>query len=283
MASELTQAHLRQQLTDPGEDRGAGQGGKQAAARLGTLIAGRYELLSVIDSGGQGSVYRARDRREGDLVAVKIIKDDFARDPDWRERLMREGQALAQLSGTAAVHVFEQCWSDDGALCTVMELLEGADLQTVVERLEAQGIPFPVDGIPVVFGPVVSTLERAHSLGIVHRDLKPANLFVVDSRPTPTIRVLDFGFAKFTRMRSFTVAGTVAGSPSFVAPEMWMGSTQLDHRLDVYSLAAVVFRVLTRHPPFHSQDLLQLCQLATQAPRPGLRSFRPEQIGRAHV
>jgi serine/threonine protein kinase len=276
MGREHTSADIKSHLTDPGGDRGALLGGAVAAGRIGSLLAGRYEVLGVIDSGGQGCVYRARDRREGDEVAVKVIKDGFADDPDWRERLLREGHALAQLAGTAAVRVYEQCWSEDGALCTVMELLRGADLQTVVERFEAQGGTFPIDAIPIIFEPVVATLERAHSLGIVHRDLKPANLFVVDGEHAPTIRVLDFGFAKFMRMRSFTAAGTVAGSPSYVAPEMWMGSKSQDHRIDVYSLAAVVFRVLARHPPFHSSDLLELCRLATLAPRPSLRALRPD-------
>ncbi len=267
---------IQSELTEAPEDRGQSQRGPAWRNRTGQVIGDRYRLEAVIDSGGQGVVYRGRDLVDGDEVAVKVLKDSVARQADWRERLIREAHALAALSGTAAVRVLDQRWTSDGVLCLVMELLRGADLETVLERLERRGVRFPVDGLELVFDPVVSTLERAHAQGILHRDIKPANIYVVDAPEGPAVKLLDFGFAKFIRMKSFTQAGFIAGSPSYIAPEMWAGASELDARIDVYSLAAVLFRVLTGRPPFQSPDLVSLCQAVTQAPRPSLAKLRPD-------
>ncbi len=257
-------------------DRGATTRGPSWRNRTGHVIGERYRLEAIIDSGGQGVVYRGRDLVEGDEVAVKVLKDSVAKQSDWRERLLREAHALAALSGTAAVRVLDQRWTNDGVLCLVMELLRGADLETVLERVERKGVAFPVDGLELVFDPVVSTLERAHVQGILHRDIKPANIYVVDGREGPEIKLLDFGFAKFVRMKSFTQAGFIAGSPSYIAPEMWAGASELDARIDVYSLAAVLFRALAGRPPFQAPELIALCQMVMSAPRPSLRSLRPD-------
>ena len=252
-------------------------GGPDWPDRVGEVIGGRYKLTAVIDAGGQGVVYRALDLAGHDEVAIKMLKNAAAHNSEWRERMFREAQALAALSGTSAVRVLDQRWTSDGMLCLVMELLRGADLETVLERLRRRKVGFPIDGLDLVFAPVVSTLERAHEQGILHRDLKPANIYVVDAPQRPSVKLLDFGFAKFLRMRSFTLAGTVAGSPSYIAPETWMGfGPRVDHRIDVYSLAAVLFRTLGGRPPFVARDVPALCQMVTTAPRPSLMQLRPE-------
>jgi serine/threonine protein kinase len=245
--------------------------------RVGEIIAGRYKLTAVIDAGGQGVVYRALDLIGHDEVAIKMLKNAAAHNSEWRARMFREAQALAVLSGTSAVRILDQRWTSDGMLCLVMELLHGADLETVLERLRRRGLRFPLDGLDMVFAPVVSTLERAHEQGILHRDLKPANIYVVDAPERPTVKLLDFGFAKFLRMPSLTLAGTVAGSPSYIAPETWMGlGPRVDHRIDVYGLAAVLFGTLGGRPPFMAQDVAELYQMVITAPRPSLQALRPE-------
>lgn len=266
---------IKEQLVAPAPDRGQ-EGGPPWIDRRGHFVGGRYELVDIIDSGGQGVVYRGLDRRDGDEVAVKVLKDSVARQADYRERLIREAHALAALSGTAAVRVLDQRWTDDGILCLVMELLRGADLQVVLERLDKRGVPFPLGGFALLFEPIVSTLERAHAQGILHRDVKPANIYVVDEPAGPAVKLLDFGFAKFIRMKSLTQAGVVAGSPSFIPPEMWVGERDIDPRIDVYSLAAVIFRTLTGRAPFAGRSMVDLVQLVTKAPRPSLRALRPE-------
>jgi serine/threonine protein kinase len=245
--------------------------------RVGTVIAGRYKVLGVIGKGGQSIVFRGQDLREGDEVALKILKRELAGDADFRERMMREAHALASLHRTAALRVFDQCWTDDGALCLVTELLHGQDLEHFLQAIESRGTFASLATVCRVLEPIADTLEAAHAIGIVHRDLKPANVFVMDDAHGGGTRLLDFGFAKFTRARSFTAQGTVAGSPSYIAPEAWQGRPeQLDRGVDIYGLGAVVFRCLAGRPPFVSDDLADLLVAVTTADRPSLHSFRPD-------
>ena len=244
--------------------------------RTGEVIADRYELVGHLDKGGQGAVYRARDRKTDEEVAVKILHQAIAADPEWRERMFREARAMASLHGTAAVRIFDQQWTDDGALCLVMELLHGADLESWLQRIERAGAKFPVSALVPILEPVVQTLEVAHSQGIIHRDLKPANIFIADVAHGGQVKLLDFGFAKFTNLPSFTRDGFIAGSPSYVAPEAWMGRNDLDRRIDVYAIGSVIFRAVAGRPPFVSPHLGQLLHKVTSDERPKLTTFRPE-------
>jgi serine/threonine protein kinase len=245
--------------------------------RTGQTIARRYQLVSLIERGGQSEVYRARDLIDHDEVAIKVLSETIASDSLFRERMFREAQAMANLAGTAAVRVFDQRWTEDGALCLVMELLHGTDLEHHLGHLEARGQRADPKWLLGLFGPVVKTLEAAHGMGIVHRDLKPANVFVIDEAHAGGVRLLDFGFAKFLRLRGFTQIGCVAGSPSYIAPESWQGNPGgIDHRVDVYALGAVIFRALGGQPPFMASSMAELLQWVTAAPRPSLRRLRPE-------
>jgi serine/threonine-protein kinase len=238
--------------------------------RVGQIVAGRYELVALIGTGGQGAVYRARDRRAGDEVALKLVA---SRDPDAVERTFREAQVMCQLHGTAAVRVLHQVRADDGALGLVLELLQGADLAHVIDRREAEGKRADAAFLAPIFEPVVATLEAAHDHGIVHRDIKTTNIFVTGDGG---VRLLDFGFAKLLRAPQITAADAVAGSPSYLAPEVWLrGSTHADPLVDVYALGVVLFRVLGGRMPFEG-TVLELMQLATTAKRPSLHALRPD-------
>jgi len=242
--------------------------------RIGEVLNGRYRVVSVISSGGQGVVFRAEDLIDHEPVAVKILRDEMADDPASRERMFREAQALASLLGTAAVRIYDQGWTEDNAHFLVMELLEGVDFDAALTNLEATGHRAEPRQLLEILGPLVDTIERAHSHGIVHRDLKPANIFLLK---TGQVRLLDFGFAKFTRLRGLTLTGYVAGSPSYIAPEMWLqGSAKIDQRVDVYSLGAVAFRALAGRPPFVEKSVADLYRAAISAQRPKLTPFRPE-------
>jgi serine/threonine-protein kinase len=242
--------------------------------RTGQVIGNRYRLDALISRGGQGVIYRAFDMKDGDEVAIKILSDSYAEAPEWRERMFREAQAMVVLAGTHAVRVFDQQWSDEGHLCLVMELLDGVDYEDYLRERESRGEKLGIAELAKIMDPVVQTLEVAHHAGILHRDLKPGNLFVLRNG---SVRLLDFGFAKFVRMRSLTMAGFVAGSPSYIAPEAWKGDPALlDHRIDVYGLAAVIFRSLTGKPPFLAGELLELIKQATTGARPSLRALRPD-------
>jgi serine/threonine-protein kinase len=241
--------------------------------RVGQVIGGRYQVSTLLGEGGQSAVYRARDLRAGDEVALKILKPDTS--SEATERMFREARAMATLHGTAAVRVLDQQWTDDGAMCLVTELLHGQPLDDALAAIEVNGGRADVPWIVELFAPVVLTLQAAHGMGIVHRDLKPANLFVLSGGGG--VRLLDFGFAKFTRLRGLTADGMVAGSPSYIAPETWQGKREaIDHRIDVYALGGVLFRCLAGRAPFTSKDLAVLLREVTTAPRPSLLALRPE-------
>jgi serine/threonine protein kinase len=238
------------------------------------IVGDRYRLLSMLDRGGQAAVYRAVDLRMGDEVAVKVLVPPKKVDSSWRERMLREVHALTVLAGTAAVRVYHQVWGDDGTLFLIMELLHGANLETCLDKAKEHGKTLGFSDLKPIMEPVVSTLETAHAAGILHRDLKPGNIFVQNDG---SVRLLDFGFAKFLRMRSVTLAGHIAGSPSYIAPECWKETTEaLDQRIDVYGMSAVVFRVLAGRPPFVGDGVIQIMRQCCSAPRPSLHALRPD-------
>ncbi len=242
------------------------------ANREGEVIGHRYRLVDTLGSGGQGTVYRGVDLRQGDEVAVKVL-EPVADDRSWRDRIFREAHALTILTGTAAVRVLHQAWADDGAFCIVTELLHGVDLESFLHQREAVDAKIDPRSLLPMLLPVVETLEAAHARGILHRDLKPSNIFILDDG---SVRLLDFGFAKFTRMPTVTQAGMVAGSPSYMAPEIWQNAPSLGPSIDVYSLGAILFRALAGRPPFCADTLSDMLTLVTSAPRPSLHALRPD-------
>jgi eukaryotic-like serine/threonine-protein kinase len=241
--------------------------------RSGEVVGERYRLVKIIDRGGQAAVYRGVDLRMGDEVAVKVLVPPRKADASWRERMLREVHALTVLAGTAAVRIYHQVWGDDGALFLIMELLHGANLESCLETARLRQQQLTLADLRPIFEPVVSTLEAAHAAGILHRDLKPSNIFVQNDG---SVRLLDFGFAKFLRMRSVTLAGHIAGSPSYIAPECWKESTEaLDQRIDVYGFSAVVFCSLAGRAPFQG-EVIEIMRQCISAPRPSLHALRPD-------
>jgi serine/threonine-protein kinase len=247
----------------------------ESDARLGNTVAGRYVIRDVIGGGGQSTVYSAYEKATGREFAIKVLRPTL-KDPHSVERLKREHEAMQSLAGTAAIEVYDCCETDDGAACIVMERLHGVDFDEYLARAEAASQRIMPAQLVKLFGPVVETVHAAHLRGIVHRDLKPGNLFVVDASRGNGVKVLDFGFAKFRDKRSVTAEGSIAGSPSYLAPEGWRGERNLTPAFDVYSFSAVVFRALAGEPPFDAKDLVNLLQLVTRGPRPSLHALRPD-------
>jgi serine/threonine-protein kinase len=242
----------------------------------GELLDGRYLLGDVLGKGGHGVVFRARDEQANRDVAIKFLHPEFAADPEFNVRMLREAQVAAKLAGTAAIQIFALRSDKSGALFIVMELLEGRDLDDYLHSWESKEKFFPLDDVPKIFNPIVRTLAAAHDLGVAHRDLKPGNIFVQSPARGGTVRLLDFGLAKVMSANPLTRSGMVAGSPSYIAPEVWKGDpTKLDHRIDVYSLGALIFRVLGGQPPF-SGSLIELMQASLSAKRPSLHKLRTE-------
>jgi eukaryotic-like serine/threonine-protein kinase len=245
-----------------------------ATRRSDELHAERYERQSVLGRGGQGVVYKAYDRWMKRAVAIKVLSSKAARDPQTAERLIREQQALSALKGTAAVEVLDIYRGEQGELCLVMELLTGIDLDEHLYRLDERREQLPLQRVAEIFTPLVDTLEVAHGAGILHRDLKPANVFLLEDGGT---KLLDFGMARLRKAAPLTAAGTVMGSPSFMAPEAWTGQSELvDQRADVYSLGVILFRVLAGELPFSSETLRDKFIDTTSRERPKLTTRRPD-------
>jgi len=240
------------------------------------VINDQYRIVRLIGQGGQGTVFEAEDLDIGAPVAIKVLKPEVASKPEWVMRLRREARAMGVLSGTAAVQVFALDRTKDGHLYIVMELLRGQDLDQSIKRFESRYGFVPIPTIIDILSPVVDTLEVAHERGIIHRDLKPANIFVLDSVARGRVRLLDFGMVKdLAAATPLTKEGFVVGSPSYIAPEGWRGNSALiTHSADIYSLAAVIFRVLAGHVPFRGETLLEIVRLATRGPRPSLTAER---------
>jgi serine/threonine protein kinase len=245
-----------------------------ATRRSDELRAARYERQSVIGRGGQGVVYKAFDHWLKRPVAIKVLSSKAARDAQTAERLIREQQALSALKGTAAVEVLDIYRGEAGELCLVMELLTGQDLDEHLYRLDEKRERLPLTRVAEIFAPIVDTLEVAHGAGILHRDLKPANVFLLEDGGT---KLLDFGMARLRKAAPLTAAGTVMGSPSFMAPEAWKGQSELvDQRADVYSLGVILFRVLAGELPFSSETLRDKFIDTTSRARPKLTGHRPD-------
>jgi len=245
--------------------------------RIGQVIADRYVLAELIGRGGHSLVYRAIDREGGPNVAIKVLQDDFASSEEYSVRMVREHKVMTLLAGTAAVKVRGLATSPDGAVCLVMELLKGKDLDDVIAKIEEEGRRMSVSMVIELLEPIVDTLERAHEQDIIHRDLKPGNIYVLDAAVGGGVRLIDFGLAKIKQAKTLTREGMIIGSPSYIAPEVWRAdATPRDHRVDIYSFGTIVFRALAGRVPFDAPTIREKVKLATTAPRPSLHEFRPE-------
>ncbi|MGV3623100.1 MAG: serine/threonine-protein kinase [Archangium sp.] len=218
-------------------------GGKSAprVGREGTLL-GTYELSALLGEGGMGEVYRARHVRLGREVAVKVLRPEYANDPEIVHRFFQEARVVNEINHPHIVQIVDFVESPAAVYC-VMELLKGRALSTVMKE---EG-PLSLARIERLIGQACEALSAAHARGVVHRDIKPDNLFVtLDDTGDEQLKVLDFGIARrLTAADSAkTRAGLVMGTPSYMPPEQAAGR-QVDVRADVYSLGVVVFELLT--------------------------------------
>lgn len=241
----------------------------------GKVIDGRYLLGPELGRGGHGIVFRAVDSQTQDAVAVKVLRQQIADDPQFAVRLWREAQALRMLWGESVVRVHRFGNDNEGNVYMVMELLEGETLTSHLEDLEGFGDRMSAYEVLRCLDPIARALHTAHTKGIIHRDVKPANIFRVSSEHGGGVRLMDFGLAKTLGTEQLTQVGMIAGSPSYIAPELWRAEA-FDHRVDVYSFAAVVFRCLGGRVPFSATDNMQLFLKVLKDDRPKLTPLRPE-------
>jgi len=241
----------------------------------GETLDGRYQLHEELGRGGHGVVFRATDVTNGTQVAIKLLRAQVEDDPQYAERLRREAQSLAALWGSSVVRVHGFGIDPEGTVYMVMELLEGENFEVHLRDIETFGDKLNIFAVLQTLDPVARALHSAHSMGIIHRDIKPANIFLISPDQGGGVRLMDFGLAKIRGAEALTAAGMIAGSPAYIAPEMWHAQP-FDHRADVYSFGAVVYRALAGRAPFKAPSNPELFLAVTTAPRPKLSTFRPE-------
>lgn len=247
--------------------------------------AGRYRLTEKIGSGGMGEVWRAEHEMLARPAAVKLIRPEALRedDPSASEtavvRFEREVQATALLHSPHTVDVYDFGIAEDGSFYYVMELLEGLDLQTLVEK---HG-PLPAERVVHMLEQVCLSLEEAHRGGLVHRDIKPANLFACRyGTQLDFIKVVDFGLVKaFAGMDAdpshLTEHDAAVGTPRFMAPEVAVAPTSVDGRADIYSLGCVGYWLLTGTPVFDAESVMAvIVKHVRDAPEPPSRRTKLE-------
>jgi serine/threonine protein kinase len=231
------------------------------------ILNGQFQILQKIGSGGMGAVYKAWQPETDRMVGVKILHPRLANRKDLVSRFRREARALSQLTHPNTVKVFFYGELDDGSLYIVMEFLEGKNLNQTVR---SEG-PFEAGRALPILVQVCGALDEAHVAGIVHRDLKPENIFLVQTgavRDFP--KVLDFGLAKVAdgQMRPgsviLTQEGMVFGTPEFMSPEQAQGQV-LTSASDIYSLAVILYEVLTGKLPFEASAVTDYIQLHVMA------------------
>lgn len=230
---------------------------------------GRYRLTRMIGKGAMGEVWAAYDHTLERPVALKILRPDSS-GVDLA-RFEREVKATSELSHLNTVRIFDYGATEDGLWYYAMELLEGGDLRTLVDREGALTAPRVLH----LVGQAARALEEAHRHGIVHRDVKPENLLVATvGGETDVIKVVDFGIARLTNNDDhLTQTGSIAGTPAYMAPEVARGAPA-DPRADVYSLGASAYFALTGRPPFVAESMGALLHAHMTEPvvPPGVRA-----------
>ncbi len=236
-------------------------------ARIGTLLAGKYQVEARIGRGGMGTIYRATHRMLGKPVAIKLINPDVGISSEMAARFEREARAASNLNHPNIAMVHDLGQLDDGTLYMVMEFIEGDTLKAVIGR---DG-PMPRARIVRLLGQIVSALAAAHRNGIVHRDLKPQNIMVTrDAEGHEVAKLLDFGIAKTMddAATQLTATGLSLGTPQYMAPEQANGG-QVDGRSDIYALGVILYEMLIGEVPFEATSTpAVLVKHLTELPAP---------------
>jgi eukaryotic-like serine/threonine-protein kinase len=220
---------------------------------LGTRLAGKYELLEVLGEGAMGRIYRARQADLDRMIAIKVLHRHLGGEDRVARRFHREARAASRLSHPNSVQILDY-GAENGVLYIAMELLEGEDLQTVLDH----DPPLSPQRIAAILVPVLRAVDEAHRAGIVHRDLKPDNVILwADRSGREHVKVCDFGIAKILdgEGNSITVDGFVCGTPQYMAPEQARGDI-IDHRVDVYAAGVVLYQMLAGKVPFSGETAL---------------------------
>jgi eukaryotic-like serine/threonine-protein kinase len=252
---------------------------EQEGSLVGSVIGGVYRVRRVIGTGGMGEVYAA-EGKAGEEVAIKVLHERAAQDPDLVARFQREAAIAAQVKSPFVAGIMGAGKDRNGRLWIAFELLHGEGLDERIRR--EQYLSFADVG-PIIED-ALQGLSAAHGAGVVHRDIKPANLFIekrklstkelANDEPEERTRILDFGVSKMRHRHksepSLTAFDATLGSFAYMAPEQVRGSARVDERADLYALGAVAFRALSGRLPFEGQNALTLIALKLDREPPKL-------------
>jgi serine/threonine-protein kinase len=241
---------------------------------------GSYRLVERLGAGGMGEVWRAQHRMLARPAAIKLIRPEMlgARDPDSRRMLVRrferEAQATALMRSPHTMELYDFGVADDGTFYYVMELLDGFDLGTLVEKFG----PVPAERAVYFLRQVCESLGEAHEAGLIHRDVKPANIYACRyGRSSDFIKLLDFGLVKLGAAQPeatepLTAADVVGGTPAFMSPEQALGGARVDGRSDLYAVGCVAYWLLTGTLVFKGKTAMETIVMhVQQEPEPPSR------------
>lgn len=239
---------------------------------------GNYQAISLLGEGGMGAVYLAEHPGIGRKVAIKVLRSELDHDPQLLTRFLNEARAANAIRHPNIIEVLDSGTTPRGASYLVMELLEGESLSARIKRLSRLDERSAIE----IAMQTAAGLGAAHAKGIIHRDLKPDNLFVIPEESDASrerVKILDFGIAKLhvTAGDSLkTRTGTLMGTPVYMSPEQCLGTKEIDHRSDVYSLGIIIYEMLAGRTPFISEGFGELLNMHLNEPPPPLRQFAPQ-------
>jgi tRNA A-37 threonylcarbamoyl transferase component Bud32 len=241
--------------------------GDQNDPRIGQMLGERYQVRRVVADGGMGRVYEALDLVDRRNVALKVLHADVAKDDVAVERFKREFEVSKLLPHQHIVEVLDFKPTHDGSYVLAMEFLYGEELRNTLKREKVM----QPERVVRMLSQVAIALDQAHARKLVHRDLKPDNLFLCQTSEGDIVKLLDFGSVKDKSdpSKKLTVLGTTIGSPFYMAPEQAQGLETLDHRADVWALAAITYECIAGQVPFKGNNGPSiLLEILTKEPPP---------------
>ena len=230
-----------------------------AAGTPEVRLAGRYSVSGVIGRGGMGIVHQGRDAVLDRLVAIKILKESYAEDPEFIDRFLKEARIAARLRHPNIVSIHEVGRSERG-WCYIMDYIDGETLSGLVRRRGA----IPADDAARVIVEIAKAVSFAHESGVLHRDLKPENV-MIDRQGN--VVVMDFGLARAADDPRLTRTGHVVGSPLYMSPEQGRGEN-VDQRSDIFSIGLIYFFLLTGRHFFHGETISSVVEKQKRLPIP---------------
>jgi len=234
----------------------------------GAILGGKFRIGRTLGKGGMAVVFEAMHQQLGTMVAVKVLRDDLAKNQEVADRFLREARAAAALRGDHICRVIDFGTHEDGTPYIVMELLEGRDLASVLREQDQIEVGLAASYMLHA----CAAVAELHSQGMVHRDLKPGNLFVVQKLDgSPSVKILDFGIAKVVLPVDFDLTSTanIMGSPAYMSPEQLRSAKNVDARSDIWSLGIVLYELVTGDKPFDGESITDLAlAITTEAPKP---------------